>query len=108
GIRDFHVTGVQTCALPIYYTITVKESTLAVDGVTKANVSVYPNPFSDVLNISDVKGVKSVSITDVAGRQVKSMKASAQLNVSDLKTGLYIVTLHMEDGTVKSVKAIKK
>lgn len=86
----------------------VSAGTLAASDVTKSAVSVYPNPFSDVLNISDVKGVKSVSITDVAGRQVKSMKASAQLNVSDLKTGLYIVTLHMEDGTVKSVKAIKK
>src|SRR5690606_16607530 len=25
GIRDFHVTGVQTCALPIYTDVTVKE-----------------------------------------------------------------------------------
>src|SRR5690606_2870479 len=26
GIRDFHVTGVQTCALPIYWTDSLKES----------------------------------------------------------------------------------
>lgn len=90
------------------YTINIKEKALAVSVTDKASVSVYPNPFSDVLNISDVKGVKSVTITDVAGRQVKSMKASATVNVSDLKTGLYIVTLHMEDGTAKSIKAIKK
>src|SRR5207302_4447817 len=26
GIRDFHVTGVQTCALPIYYRLEVKNA----------------------------------------------------------------------------------
>ena len=90
------------------YTIQVNSATQGTSNVDKAKVSVYPNPFHDVLNISDVKGVKFVSVSDVAGRQVKTMKAAAQLNLSDLKTGLYIVTLHMEDGSVKSVKAIKK
>ncbi|WHF52938.1 T9SS type A sorting domain-containing protein [Chryseobacterium gotjawalense] len=36
------------------------------------------------------------------------MKPSAELNLSDLKTGMYIVTLNMEDGTVKTFKTIKK
>ena len=90
------------------YTIQVNMATTGTSNVDKNKVSVYPNPFSDVLNISDVKGVRSVSISDVSGRQVKTMKASAALNLSDLKTGLYIVTLHMEDGSVKSIKAIKK
>ena len=90
------------------YTIQVNSATTGTTNVDKAKVSVYPNPFHDVLNISDVKGVKSVSVSDVAGRQVKTMKPAAQLNLSDLKTGLYIVTLHMEDGSVKSIKAIKK
>ena len=90
------------------YTIQVNSATTGTTNVDKAKVSVYPNPFHDVLNISDVKGVKSVSVSDVAGRLVKNMKAAAQLNLSDLKTGMYIVTLHMEDGSAKSIKTIKK
>lgn len=90
------------------YTVTVEEAVLAVNDVNKAQVSVYPNPFTDVLKISDVKGVKSISISDVSGRQVKTLAPSVQLNVSSLKAGLYIVNLHMEDGSVKSIKAIKK
>lgn len=81
---------------------------LAVTAANKTEISIYPNPFTDILRISDVKGVKSVSVSDVAGRLVKTMKPAAELNVSDLKTGLYIVTLNMEDGSSKTIKAIKK
>lgn len=89
------------------YTIDYTTS-LAVSDVNKAGISVYPNPFTDVLKISDVKGIKSISVSDVSGREVKSLAPSAELNLSNLKTGLYIVNLKMEDGSVKSFKAIKK
>lgn len=89
------------------YTIDYKSS-LAVSDVTKAGISVYPNPFTDVLKISDVKGVKSVSVNDISGRQVATLAVSAELNLSNLKAGLYIVNLQMADGSVKSFKAIKK
>ncbi len=82
--------------------------TLAVSDFNKDKTSIYPNPFTDVLKISDVKGVKSVSINDVSGREVKSLAPSAELNLSSLKAGLYIVNLKMEDGSVKTFKAIKK
>ena len=74
----------------------------------KTNISVYPNPFTDVLKISDVKGVKSVSVNDISGREVKTLAPAAELNLSNLKAGLYIVNLKMEDGSVKTFKAIKK
>lgn len=90
------------------YTLNIQGPTMAVSDVSKAGISVYPNPFTDVLKISDVKGVKSISVSDISGRQVKSLAPSAELNLSNLKTGLYIVNLQMEDGSVKSFKAIKK
>ncbi|GGG54769.1 T9SS-dependent choice-of-anchor J family protein [Epilithonimonas arachidiradicis] len=91
------------------YTIeVVAPGTLAVSDVNKTDVSVYPNPFTDVLNISDVKGVKSVSINDISGREVKTLAPATELNLSNLNAGLYIVNLKMEDGSVKTFKAIKK
>ncbi|WDF46769.1 GEVED domain-containing protein [Chryseobacterium sp. KACC 21268] len=89
------------------YSVEIKQY-LAVSDVNKAGISVYPNPFTDVLKISDVKGVKSISVNDISGREVKSLAPSAELNLSSLKTGLYIVNLTMEDGSVKTFKAIKK
>lgn len=91
------------------YTVNIlPKITQATTNVTKDLISVYPNPFQDILKISDVKGVKSITISDISGRLVKSMKASTELHLADLRAGLYIVTLHMNDGTVKAVKAIKK
>lgn len=80
---------------------------MATDNTAKANVAIYPNPFKDHLNISDTKGLKNITVSDISGRQVKSMKPAARIELSDLKSGMYLVTLHYEDGSVKSFKAIK-
>jgi formylmethanofuran dehydrogenase subunit C len=73
------------------------------------SIKVYPNPFVDVLNISDVKDVKSVSVIDIAGRLVKTIeKPTSSLQLGELRSGMYIVVLNMNDGSKQTVKAIKK
>jgi len=86
-------------------------SLLATSEVSQAknDLKAYPNPFADVLNISDISKVKSVSIVDVAGRVVKTIEnPSSSLQLGDLKQGLYLVTLNMKDGSKQTIKAIKK
>ncbi len=75
----------------------------------KNTIKAYPNPFSDVLNVSDVKNVKSVSVIDFAGRVVKTIdNPSSSLHLGELKSGLYMVILNMNDGSRQTIKAIKK
>ncbi|MFN1216728.1 T9SS type A sorting domain-containing protein [Chryseobacterium kwangjuense] len=72
-------------------------------------ISIAPNPFTDRITISDVSEVKSLSITDTSGRLVKTIeKPSASLYLGDLKQGMYFITLKMNNGSVKTLKAIKK
>ncbi|WP_143883390.1 T9SS type A sorting domain-containing protein [Chryseobacterium binzhouense] len=77
--------------------------------IKEKSIKIYPNPFSDVLNISDIKNVKSISVIDIAGRVVKSFdKPSATLQLRELNSGMYLVVLNMNDGTKQTLKAIKK
>lgn len=83
-------------------------STSDVSGA-KNNIKAYPNPFTDVLNISEIKNVKSVAVTDAAGRTIKTIyNPSSVLHLGDLKQGMYFVTIHLKDGSQQTVKAIKK
>jgi hypothetical protein len=76
---------------------------------SKDNIKVYPNPFSDVLNISDASNVKNVLVTDLSGRLLKTIaNPGAQIYLSDLKQGLYLISLEMKDGSKQTLKAIKK
>ncbi|MDR2206189.1 MAG: T9SS type A sorting domain-containing protein [Flavobacteriaceae bacterium] len=86
---------------------TVNVGAMAVSDVHKTAISVYPNPFTDVLKLSDTKGVKSITVFDVSGRAVKTLPATPELNLSDLKIGVYILAIQTDHGT-ESVKVIKR
>lgn len=72
-------------------------------------IKAYPNPFTDVLTISDVKDVKSIVITDMSGKIVRTLpKAESTLQLNDLNAGMYLLILNMNDGSKQTIKAIKR
>ncbi|WP_326989979.1 T9SS type A sorting domain-containing protein [Chryseobacterium nepalense] len=90
-------------------TATAVLATSEINDIAKNNIKVYPNPFSEVLNISDASDVKNVLITDVSGRLLKTIaNPGKELHLGDLKQGMYLVTLEMKDGSKQTIKAIKK
>ncbi len=91
------------------YTFEVAAPLATGESIVKENgVNIYPNPFTDFIRISDVKDVVSVSIVDMSGRMVKTVKPANEINLSSLKSGMYLINLKMKDGSVKTVKSIKK
>ncbi|QFG53579.1 fibronectin type III domain-containing protein [Chryseobacterium sp.] len=70
---------------------------------------IYPNPFTDVVNFSDFRSVKSVTVLDMSGRVLRTIdNPGAQINLRELRSGMYILKLDYKDATSKSMKAIKK
>ncbi|MCJ7935322.1 MAG: T9SS type A sorting domain-containing protein [Chryseobacterium sp.] len=93
------------------FTINITKENLATAETSKAKneIRAYPNPFTDVLNIAKIDQVKSISVSEVSGRLVKTIdQPVSTLYLGDLKSGMYMVTLHMKDGSKQTVKAIKK
>ncbi|MDQ1859195.1 T9SS type A sorting domain-containing protein [Chryseobacterium sp. WLY505] len=89
-----------------------KEASLATSETSgsKANNSVklYPNPFKDVLHISDITNIKSVLIYDMSGKLIKTIdKPDSVLYLGELKQGTYLITLQKKDGSKQTLKAIK-
>ncbi|MCS3529714.1 T9SS type A sorting domain-containing protein [Chryseobacterium sp. JUb7] len=83
-------------------------SILAVSESVKNNFSVYPNPFTDLLNFSDIKGIKNIIVSDMSGRQIKNLNPAYEINLSDLTAGSYVISLITADKTAKTFKVIKK
>ena len=73
-----------------------------------SEIKIYPNPFKDIINISDIKDVKTITINDAIGRVVQTIeKPTNIIQLKDLQIGIYFVTLHFKNGTEKSIKTIK-
>ncbi|MCI3938668.1 T9SS type A sorting domain-containing protein [Chryseobacterium aahli] len=93
------------------FTISMVSGVLSATDVdeVKTKVKVYPNPFTDSIHISDFKNIKSVSVIDLLGRHLKTIENPASfIHLDQLKSGMYILSLLMKDGSKQSLKIIKK
>ncbi|TXF74867.1 fibronectin type III domain-containing protein [Chryseobacterium sp.] len=75
---------------------------------TKEQIQLYPNPFSDVLNIRNARELNGITVIDASGRTVKSLKPEVQLHLGDLQAGIYFLKLEFKDGSTKIMKTVKK
>jgi hypothetical protein len=97
AVDDFLVTG----------------TLLTTENFFASNFSMYPNPATNVVNIkpkNDI-AINSIQVTDINGRIVKEINGSvsdnAQVNVSDLNSGVYFIKVQTDAG-VGTSKIIKK
>ena len=74
------------------------------------SLSVYPNPATDQINVQ-AKGMNSVTVLDVLGKSVKSIRLQGEdrvtISVEDLSQGVYFITIEASGGS-KTTKFLKK
>ena len=85
-------------------TYTINFSTLSVSNPETSNVSVYPNPVSEVLHIGTA--INSATLYDMSGRQTAFSKSS-EMNVSHLTKGIYLLKILTKDNKELIKKSLK-
>lgn len=95
------------------FNVSISDEFLATDDFTAVNVSIFPNPTTDRLNIDLGQNYQEATMTiyDVLGAVVKRTTSqntsSIQEDVKALKTGVYFSVIETEAGEV-TVKFIKR
>ncbi|WP_292008945.1 T9SS type A sorting domain-containing protein, partial [Chryseobacterium sp.] len=83
--------------------LAVKEST-----INENEISLFPNPASDILTIKSPSKIESIEVYDIEGRKIdKNLDNSGQIKIQDLSSGTYILSVETKEGKV-SKKFIKK
>ena len=86
------------------------QSSVNVENKEAASINIYPNPATDLITVNYPE-MNRVVISNVIGQQVKSLEFDRvnrkMVNVSDIKAGIYFVTLETAGETV-TTKFIKR
>ena len=71
-------------------------------------LNIFPNPANDILNItSNSTADKNVQLFDLTGKKVLDVTTVSQVNVSTLKSGIYVAKIK-EAGKTATRKVIIK
>lgn len=95
----------------IYYLIESDSGLGLLESENANNVTIYPNPINDYLQIESVSEIAMdfIEIYDYSGKKVLSsiVNETNGVNVSKLEHGNYLLMIHFEDGSLIRKKIIK-
>lgn len=83
-------------------------SVLNVNNVKTIDVSIYPNPTSDLVHIQSNTDVSSITVFSMDGRKLFENYGENIINLSTYSSGIYFLNIVMKDGTAFKHKIIKK
>lgn len=69
--------------------------------VVNANISIYPNPTNNILNIQIDATIEAISVYNFQGQNVLNVSNTNQLDLSNLAEGAYIVQINTDKGTAR-------
>lgn len=69
--------------------------------------TLYPNPASDVVNIKTNRQISNVDVYDLVGRKQAVVLSEGTINISSLNSGVYILSVKLENGASLHKKITK-
>ena len=86
------------------------DPSLSSTGFDTATFSVYPNPAKNLVNINSVSTISKVELFSITGKRVMEVSniRNNQINISQLKTGMYLMRLSDVNNNSATKKLIIK
>ncbi len=82
-----------------------------ISSVSRAGISIYPNPANDMVYIQAGNKINELRLTDYTGKVVQQKNVDAEtvnVNVSGLSAGIYVIEITMSDGQRLTDKISKR
>ncbi len=73
---------------------------LSVESFTFQDLKVYPNPTSDVINITATQTIDKVEIYDILGKLVLKTSTTNQIKISQLTQGVYLMKIQANNEAI--------
>ena len=82
-----------------------------IEGNAVSEIALFPNPATDILNITSSETISEIEIVNTLGQVVKRIEVNSDnafCDVEDLKAGVYVVRIRTEGAVVSQRKFIKE
>jgi hypothetical protein len=91
------------------YLAVSKTGTGLYDTKYNTNITIYPNPASDAIQVTGVEGKASLTLLDINGKLIlnKEVANNEAISVSSLSQGIYLMKIVTANGTTQK-KLVKK
>jgi len=104
GLWVATTAGGNLIELPVY--VSVQDITMG-----QGNISMFPNPSTDMVNLHSASTMKEVRVVDISGRVVYTQAIDAdqhQINVRQFESGIYFVQVLTAEGMFTGKLQIQK
>ncbi|MFV0268623.1 MAG: T9SS type A sorting domain-containing protein, partial [Draconibacterium sp.] len=84
---------------------------VGIKDMAEMGVNVYPNPVTNVLNISQAQQINKFVVTNISGQIVESsvnQSSIIQVNTSAYSPGIYFLQIYSKDGATGKLKFVKR
>ena len=80
---------------------------LSINSYEVSNINLFPNPVKNRLELSTSEPLKKVDVYNTLGKKVKT-STSTKINLSNLKSGIYILIIDLKNGDRITKKIVKE
>jgi len=80
---------------------------LSLDENSKSSVKVFPNPTSDIVNLTTEFPVEEIKIMDITGKLIHTSTNEQSVNLSSYNSGVYFLKV-TQNGKISTHKVIKE